>query len=260
MTLHTCHAHECYRKVPPKLLMCPAHWGKLEKRAQAVIWGLYRPGQELDKQPSLQYVLAQRTAVALVAVREKHKDTALLLADVMRRVMRAGDEHLNECATILAAMGFNEMRLSKSEGDLALLREKRALFITEQRDAAVQRAQAFDLELRELTGGGPQVRPATSPQPVRPLTLRTQRPATQQPLPGAELAGRKGPEIVRVIVAHKEGAAFKDILSPLQRVKPEIKAKALYTMLHRLTQSDDSPLVKVGTQGSYQYYTRGNEP
>jgi hypothetical protein len=52
MIAHTCHAHACFRKVPPAMLFCGAHWRRLPQPAQAVIWREYRNGQEIDKRPS----------------------------------------------------------------------------------------------------------------------------------------------------------------------------------------------------------------
>ena len=64
---HTCHAHRCDRTVPPRLLMCRAHWFKVPRRLQAEVWARYRTGQESDKRPSLAYLLAARAAVLAVA-------------------------------------------------------------------------------------------------------------------------------------------------------------------------------------------------
>lgn len=36
--------------------MCKKHWVMVPPDAQAKLWRLYRPGQETDKQPSVQYL------------------------------------------------------------------------------------------------------------------------------------------------------------------------------------------------------------
>lgn len=67
---HCCHAFECHKEIPPKLLMCIRHWKMVPKDIQSLVWKTYRPGQEIDKQPSQEYLLVQRSAVWAVAVRE----------------------------------------------------------------------------------------------------------------------------------------------------------------------------------------------
>lgn len=64
---HTCHAIGCNLIVPPRMLMCLRHWRMVPKALQADVWATYRPGQEIDKQPSEAYRLAQRAAIDAVA-------------------------------------------------------------------------------------------------------------------------------------------------------------------------------------------------
>lgn len=71
--IHTCHAKGCYTVVPPKLFMCLKHWKKVPKRLQAAIWAAYRPGQEVDKNPSKEYVDVADEAIEAVAKKEKRK-------------------------------------------------------------------------------------------------------------------------------------------------------------------------------------------
>lgn len=73
---HTCHAHRCERVVPPRLLMCLAHWRRVPRRLQAGVWAHYRTGQEADKRPSLAYLLAARAAVLAVAAAEGYAPPA----------------------------------------------------------------------------------------------------------------------------------------------------------------------------------------
>ena len=71
---HTCHAKGCNVEVAPKLLMCIRHWRMVPKTLQAAIWRHYRPGQEIDKQPSEAYLVTQRAAVAAVAAKEAARE------------------------------------------------------------------------------------------------------------------------------------------------------------------------------------------
>jgi len=68
---HTCHAVECNTPVPPRLLMCLRHWRMVPPAIQRKVWREYRPGQEVDKRPSAEYLVVMKEAIA--AVREKEK-------------------------------------------------------------------------------------------------------------------------------------------------------------------------------------------
>lgn len=81
---HTCHAEGCPREVPPRLLMCPAHWRALPTRLKAAVLRSYRPGQEVDKQPSVEYLVAQRKAVMWVAVKEGRRTVGDAAVEVLR--------------------------------------------------------------------------------------------------------------------------------------------------------------------------------
>jgi hypothetical protein len=67
---HKCHAFQCKQNVPPKLLMCAKHWRLVPRKIQIQVWKHYRPGQEIDKLPSQDYILIQRCAVWSVYVLE----------------------------------------------------------------------------------------------------------------------------------------------------------------------------------------------
>ena len=54
--MHTCHWPGCSAEVPPKMWGCKTHWFKLPLRLRQEVWASYRPGQEIDKQPSLVYI------------------------------------------------------------------------------------------------------------------------------------------------------------------------------------------------------------
>jgi hypothetical protein len=63
MTAHVCHAPGCRTPVPPKMFACRSHWYALPKRLRDAIWAAYRPGQEITKDPSLEYLVAAANAV-----------------------------------------------------------------------------------------------------------------------------------------------------------------------------------------------------
>lgn len=53
---HHCHWSGCPIEVPPKMWGCPKHWFALPKHFRDRIWRAYRPGQEIDKKPSDEYI------------------------------------------------------------------------------------------------------------------------------------------------------------------------------------------------------------
>lgn len=53
---HTCHWPGCGRRVAPALWGCKEHWFKLPILLRNRIWRAYRPGQEITKTPSAEYV------------------------------------------------------------------------------------------------------------------------------------------------------------------------------------------------------------
>jgi hypothetical protein len=64
MAAHMCHAPGCRTPVPPKMFACRPHWYALPRRLRDAIWATYRPGQEVTKDPSPEYLDAARAAVA----------------------------------------------------------------------------------------------------------------------------------------------------------------------------------------------------
>jgi hypothetical protein len=68
---HRCHAIGCEIPVEPKLLMCFRHWKMVPKFLQKEIWRWYRPGQEVDKKPSREYMAVQKLAIEAVAFLER---------------------------------------------------------------------------------------------------------------------------------------------------------------------------------------------
>lgn len=73
---HLCHAIGCTTSVPPKMLMCRRHWAMVPRKTQITVWNEYRPGQEIDKRPSLAYLAIQQTAVGQVAEKEGKDEAA----------------------------------------------------------------------------------------------------------------------------------------------------------------------------------------
>lgn len=72
MSRHTCHAQGCETAVPPKPLMCLKHWRMVPRELQRAVWATYRPGQEIDKRPSREYLEIARAAIQAVAMKEEH--------------------------------------------------------------------------------------------------------------------------------------------------------------------------------------------
>ena len=58
MTDHVCHWPGCRRKVPPNLWGCKPHWFALPPELRTEIWATYRPGQEITKRVSIEYMEA----------------------------------------------------------------------------------------------------------------------------------------------------------------------------------------------------------
>ena len=53
---HTCHWPGCTKEVPPALWGCRMHWFALPKHLRDEIWRTYRPGQEITKTPTAEYI------------------------------------------------------------------------------------------------------------------------------------------------------------------------------------------------------------
>jgi hypothetical protein len=62
--VHLCHARGCKTPVPPKMFMCKRHWFMLPKRTRDAVWATYRPGQEVTKDPSPEYMDVTAEAIA----------------------------------------------------------------------------------------------------------------------------------------------------------------------------------------------------
>lgn len=67
---HVCHARNCKVAVPPRMLMCKPHWYMVPKELRDRVWATYRPGQEVTKDPSREYLDASMAAINAVADKE----------------------------------------------------------------------------------------------------------------------------------------------------------------------------------------------
>ena len=67
---HHCHAVGCERRCPPAMFMCGPHWRKVPKENQREVWRTYRPGQEIDKRPTSEYMQVTNEARRIVAEKE----------------------------------------------------------------------------------------------------------------------------------------------------------------------------------------------
>jgi len=68
--MHHCHAVGCSIEVPPKLHMCPKHWKMVPRPIQKLIWHHYREGQEIDKEPTVEYLMIAFASISCVAIME----------------------------------------------------------------------------------------------------------------------------------------------------------------------------------------------
>jgi hypothetical protein len=66
---HACHWPNCNEQVPPAMWGCKRHWFALPATLRAKIWAAYRPGQEIDNNPSPAYLEVAREAEEWIANR-----------------------------------------------------------------------------------------------------------------------------------------------------------------------------------------------
>lgn len=81
---HNCHALECVKPVPPRMLMCAKHWYMVPKAIQTLVWRHYVPGQEIRKDPTIEYLEVQRQAVVAVARKERKPVPAFMLEEIAK--------------------------------------------------------------------------------------------------------------------------------------------------------------------------------
>lgn len=75
MSEHLCHATNCTKRVPPRLLMCAPHWRMVPKPLQDAVWDTYVPGQERRMDPTGEYLDAAFAAIDAVANQEQRTMT-----------------------------------------------------------------------------------------------------------------------------------------------------------------------------------------
>lgn len=76
---HTCHWPGCNTQVPPARWGCRPHWLRLPKRIRDRIWAAYRPGQEVDFDPSEEYLAAVEEAERWILAQEARPRQKALL-------------------------------------------------------------------------------------------------------------------------------------------------------------------------------------
>ena len=75
MADHHCHARNCLRQVPRKMLMCRRHWFMVPKALRNAVWATYVEGQEIGlAEPSKSWHGAADAAIAAVAEKEKREE------------------------------------------------------------------------------------------------------------------------------------------------------------------------------------------
>lgn len=76
---HTCHWPGCARRVPPAMWGCKPHWFALPAGLRAEVFQTFRPGQEITKTPSREYVATARKVQDWIAqhLADKSKGTLI---------------------------------------------------------------------------------------------------------------------------------------------------------------------------------------
>jgi hypothetical protein len=64
---HTCHWPGCTTLVAPAVWGCRPHWYKLPQQIRDRIWKAFKPGQEISKTPSAEYLAAANEAQVWIA-------------------------------------------------------------------------------------------------------------------------------------------------------------------------------------------------
>ncbi len=70
MSRHACHALRCLAEIQPNSFMCRAHWFSVPQSLRDQLWATYRPGQEITKDPSSEYLAAAAACIRAAAERE----------------------------------------------------------------------------------------------------------------------------------------------------------------------------------------------
>lgn len=97
---HKCHAIGCDVNVHPRFLMCPPHWRMVPKPLKNAVWRFYVPGQEIKKNPTLDYLSAAWAAIFAVADLEgiKYDPKAIMRQVALRFAATSTSEELDAIA------------------------------------------------------------------------------------------------------------------------------------------------------------------
>ena len=71
---HSCHWPGCQKQVPPAMWGCSRHWFALPASLRVKIWRHYRPGQENDLNPNVEYIDVAKQVQGWIA--KQGEDTA----------------------------------------------------------------------------------------------------------------------------------------------------------------------------------------
>ncbi len=84
-------AKGCNRAIAAKFLMCGRHWVMVPPELQTAVYREYRPGQEIDKKPTHDYLVAMWRAIFAVAQKEG-KPLSIFEEDRQRAITHFGIE------------------------------------------------------------------------------------------------------------------------------------------------------------------------
>lgn len=65
---HHCHWPGCDKPVPPSMWGCKKHWFTLPAYLRKRVWATYRPGQEITKTPSADYIAVAKEVQVWIAI------------------------------------------------------------------------------------------------------------------------------------------------------------------------------------------------
>lgn len=68
--------------------MCPGHWYSVPTRLRKLIWHYYRPGQEIDKDPSQEYLCVADQCIGEVTFKPFDEQAAKDAAPYLLRAQR----------------------------------------------------------------------------------------------------------------------------------------------------------------------------
>lgn len=97
---HHCIMSNCAQEIPANRLMCRPHWKMVPQELQRAVWKHYRPGQEVDRNLSCDYMIAAKRAIEAVVEFEAQQ----LAAKGQTKVMYFCQDPAISKATIEAGM------------------------------------------------------------------------------------------------------------------------------------------------------------